>query len=138
MRIGMTVHASSICVLPYTCGGSLPASADRARNFTTAYTRSAATTTKMIPVIASANRESSTIERAGVEAGAKMLVRLGGVTRHDPSGLMSARSTGTSDVDARWIAVQFTVRRQTAPGQPAISSHCTSARTTPEQECVTA
>ena len=34
IRIGMTVQASSICVLPYTWVGSRPASAARLRNFT--------------------------------------------------------------------------------------------------------
>jgi hypothetical protein len=32
----MIVHASSICVLPYTCAGSRSAFADVARNFTMA------------------------------------------------------------------------------------------------------
>src|SRR5215475_14100976 len=78
IKTGMTVQASSICVLPYTCAGSRPAWISRARNFTTAQTNNVKTTTKINPVTASTNSDKSKMLFAGVDAGAKIFVELHG------------------------------------------------------------
>src|SRR6267154_6330139 len=73
IKIGMTVQASSIWVLPYTRAGSRCAAPALLRNFTTAYVNSAATARTIRAVMARTNRERLTIESAGVECGRKML-----------------------------------------------------------------
>src|SRR5215467_4330444 len=78
IRTGITVQASSICVLPYTWAGSRPAFDALPRNFTTEYTSRAATVVKMSPVTASTNMDNPKIVFAGVVAGAKMFVELTG------------------------------------------------------------
>src|SRR5712671_1094023 len=76
MRIGITVHAISSWLLPYTCAGSLPSSPGRFLNLTTAYTSSAQTHTKIAAVTPITSVDSAKIAAAGVDAGAKMLVGL--------------------------------------------------------------
>src|SRR5580765_5733055 len=76
MRTGITVHASSTWLLPYTCGGSRPSSSALFRYFRTAYTSSVKTATNIAAVTPRTNNESPKIECAGVETGAKMLVGL--------------------------------------------------------------
>lgn len=74
----MTVQASSICVLPYTCAGSRPESITRLLNFTTEYRSKPQTTTNMTEVTASTNMDKPKMVFAGVDAGAKMFVELTG------------------------------------------------------------
>src|SRR5438552_1622604 len=76
MSVGITVHAISTWLLPYTCAGSLPSSSGRLLNVTTAYTSSAQTHTKITAVTPSTSVDSPKIAAAGVDAGAKMLVGL--------------------------------------------------------------
>ena len=76
MSTGMTVQASSTGLLPYTCAGSRPSSFCLLLNFTTEYASKAKTTTKITAVIASTKSDSSKIQFADVEAGAKMFVAL--------------------------------------------------------------
>src|SRR5712671_5779631 len=76
MRIGITVHAISSWLLPYTCAGSLPSSPGRFLNLTTAYASSAQTHTKIAAVTPITSVDSAAIAAAGVDAGAKMLVGL--------------------------------------------------------------
>src|SRR5215467_8304873 len=80
IKTGMTVHASSICVLPYTCAGSRPAWVPLTRNFTTAQTNNVKTTTKISPVTTSTNSDNPKMAFAGVDAGAKMFVELNGAS----------------------------------------------------------
>src|SRR5258706_4160498 len=75
IRIGMMVQASSICVLPYTCAGSLSALAGVAWNLANEYTSKVKTTTNMIPVMESTNMDRSKMDLAGVDSGAKMFSR---------------------------------------------------------------
>src|SRR5260221_13523216 len=76
MRVGITVHAISTWLLPYTCAGSLPSSSGRFLNLMTAYTSSAQTHRKIAPVTPSTSVDNPKIAAAGVDAGAKMVVGL--------------------------------------------------------------
>src|SRR5215831_547636 len=78
IKTGITVQASSICVLPYTCAGSRFACAPLDRNLTTAQTNNVKTTTKISPVTTSTNSDNPKMLFAGVDAGAKIFVELNG------------------------------------------------------------
>src|SRR5215470_1790269 len=78
IKTGITVHANSICVLPYTCAGSRSACSPLDRNLTTAQTNNVKTTTKISPVTTSTNSDNPKMLFAGVDAGAKIFVGLNG------------------------------------------------------------
>src|SRR5580658_5655620 len=86
INTGITVHASSTCVLPYICAGSPGPELAFCRNFTTAHNSRENTTRKITPVTVNTRAESVEIMSAGVDAGAKMLVGLSG----GPAGLAHA------------------------------------------------
>lgn len=78
INTGITVHASSTCVLPYICAGSPGPELAFSLKFTTAHTSRQKTVTKMMPVTVSTRKESAEIMSAGVDAGAKIFVGLSG------------------------------------------------------------
>src|ERR1700745_3408934 len=86
---GMTVQASSIWVLPYTCAGSRPEFSVPARNFRIEYANKEPTDRKTVDVTTSTHTAKPKMVRAGVDAGAKMLVEL----REGPAGSAALPAT---------------------------------------------
>src|SRR5262245_54410449 len=73
MMMGTAVHAASSWTLPYTWGGSWPGCPGAARNRTTLYPMSPATTTNTAALSQSTIRARPAMVSAGVDTGAKML-----------------------------------------------------------------
>ena len=69
MMTGTVVHANSIGLLPYTCGGSRASSVGRARNRTMLYVSRPPTIRKITPVMATTKNATVLISWAGVETG---------------------------------------------------------------------
>src|ERR1700760_3161300 len=110
IRMGMIVHASSICVLPYTWAGSRSWFAEFARNLEIEYTSKVKTTRKMIPVIESTNLDKSTIDFAGVDSGENTLGERARSARAAGGNKMQDRANMASCLAAR-IVIDFAVGR---------------------------
>src|ERR1700691_1351543 len=81
MRTGTVVHANSIGLLPYTCGGSRASSPGRTRKRMMAYASRPPTIRKITALIAMTKNATMLISWAGVETASKTL--LGGIFEFD-------------------------------------------------------
>src|SRR5208282_4134597 len=114
MMTGTVVHANSIGLLPYTCGGSRPSSPGRARKRTMLYVSRPATIRKITVVIETTKNASVLISWAGVETESKTL--LGGILEFEspiPQSLASA-ATGAQPATAMAMAIVNHQRRTIA------------------------
>src|SRR5579885_3687253 len=93
---GITVHANSTCVLPYTCAGSPGPAPAFSLNFTTAHKSRQSTITNIAPVIVSTRRERPEMVSAGVDAGANMFVGLSGSPAEFARAAAAVQKIGTA------------------------------------------